>query len=85
MNKHLPKPPIIEDFTPETKGSYSWKTWLYQLWQTFIGQVQVNQLAADPTTAEILVNTWAVYKNTTSGVVKLWCNDAGVMKSVTLA
>lgn len=45
---------------------------------TFISQ------AADPGTGDISSGQWAVYKNTTSGLVKLWCNDSGTMKSVTL-
>lgn len=38
----------------------------------------------DPTTATIAASQWAIYKNTTSGLVKLWVNDGGTMKSVTL-
>lgn len=38
----------------------------------------------DPGTAGVPSGTWAVWKNTTSGVVKLWTNDGGVMKSVTI-
>lgn len=44
----------------------------------------VIQLATDPTTTEIGTNQWAIYKNTTSGNVKLWANDGGTMKSVLL-
>ena len=40
--------------------------------------------ASDPTTATIAASQWAIYKNTTSGTVKLWANDAGTMKSVLL-
>lgn len=40
--------------------------------------------ASDPTTATIAASQWAIYKNTTSGLVKLWVNDGGTMKSVTL-
>ena len=38
----------------------------------------------DPTTTDIPANEWALYKNTTSGVLKLWANDGGTLKSVTL-
>lgn len=38
----------------------------------------------DPTTTDIPVNEWALYKNTTSGLLKLWANDGGTLKSVTL-
>lgn len=40
--------------------------------------------AADPTTSDIGSGQWALYKNTTSGVLKLWANDGGTLKSVTL-
>lgn len=40
--------------------------------------------AADPTTTDIAAGEWAMYKNTTSGTLKLWANDGGTMKSVTL-
>ena len=38
----------------------------------------------DPGTTGVLNGTWSVWKNTTSGIVKLWVNDGGVMKSVTI-
>ncbi len=41
--------------------------------------------ASDPTTSNITSGSFGVWKNTGSGVVKLWINDAGTMKSVTLA
>lgn len=41
--------------------------------------------AADPTTADIPAGMNTVWKNTTSGVTRLWTNDGGTMKSVTLA
>jgi hypothetical protein len=45
---------------------------------TFISQ------AADPTTSNIAAGRYAMYKNTTSGLLKLWANDGGTLKSVTL-
>lgn len=41
--------------------------------------------SSDPTTSDIGSSQWAIYKNTTSGLVKLWANDGGTMKSVLLA
>lgn len=41
-------------------------------------------LVGDPTASEIAASEWAIYKNTTSGDVKLWCNDGGTLKAVTL-
>lgn len=41
--------------------------------------------AADPTTSTIGAGEWAIYKNTTSGDVKLWVNDGGTLKSVLIS
>ena len=40
--------------------------------------------ASDPTTSDIGAGFAMCYKNTTSGVLSLWANDAGTMKSITL-
>lgn len=40
--------------------------------------------AGTPTTSDIAAGNWAVYKDTSGGTVRVWCNDGGVMKSVTL-
>ena len=42
------------------------------------------QQASDPTISSIAAGRFSVVKNTTSGALKLWANDAGVMRSVTL-
>lgn len=44
-----------------------------------------RSLSADPTTSNLVSGFYNVFKNTTTGVVKLWYNDGGTMKSVTLA
>jgi len=41
--------------------------------------------AGAPVAADIAASQWAVYKNTSSGEVRLWANDAGTMKSVLLS
>lgn len=40
--------------------------------------------AGTPTTSDIAAGTWAVYKDTSGGTVRIWANDGGVMKSATL-
>lgn len=40
--------------------------------------------ATDPGTAGVPSGTWSMWKNTTSGQVRLWVNDGGVMRSVQL-
>jgi hypothetical protein len=47
--------------------------------------MSITSAAADPTTTNITAGNWALYKNTTSGLLKLWANDGGTMKSVLLA
>jgi hypothetical protein len=50
-----------------------------------IGLLPMTSQAADPTASDIAASTAKLYKNTTSGTVKLWVNDGGVLKSVTLS
>jgi hypothetical protein len=54
---------------------------------TILGLTQINYTsgAADPTTSAISSGSWQVHRNTTSGVVKLWANNAGTLVSVALA
>lgn len=39
---------------------------------------------ADLTTADVPAGQWRMHKNTTSGQLRIWANDGGTMKSVTL-
>lgn|SRR3990167_6854656 len=45
----------------------------------------VTSKAGYPTTSDIAAGTWAVYKDTTSGDIRVWTNDGGTMKSSPLA
>jgi hypothetical protein len=60
----------------------------YHLSATEAGRVSatmtITSSAVNPTTTDIPSNTWALYKNTSSGALKLWANDGGTLKSVTL-
>jgi len=47
--------------------------------------VAYKSQAADPTTANLVSGYWQVYRNTTTGVVKLWANNNGTMVSVALS
>lgn len=44
----------------------------------------VFNLPVDPTTSDIPPGQWRVWKNTSTGAVKLWVNDAGTLKSVAI-
>jgi len=48
------------------------------------GQFKLNSKTTDPVAADIPSGFAAMYKNTTTNVVKLWVNDGGTFKSVTL-
>ena len=39
----------------------------------------------DPTTTDIPDGSFRLWKNTTTGAVKFWVNDGGILKSVTLS
>lgn len=41
--------------------------------------------AGSPTTSDIASGTWAIYKDTSGGTVRLWANDGGTLKSVLLS
>ena len=49
-----------------------------------IGKLAMVSAAADPTNTDIAASKAELWKNTTSGLVKLWVNDGGTMKSVLL-
>ena len=40
--------------------------------------------AGVPTTSDIAAGTWAIYKDTSGGTLKLYANDGGTIKSVAL-
>lgn len=78
MPQLVPPPPFGSDFEAT-------------VWQQFfeILRKQSNQpvfyaQATDPGVSGVPSGTWSVWKNTTSGQVRLWANDGGVMKSVQL-
>lgn len=78
MPQLIPPPPFGSEF-----GSLSWIQF-FELLRKQINQPPFYAATTDPGTAGVPSGTWAVWKNTTSGLVKVWANDGGVMKSVTL-
>jgi hypothetical protein len=52
--------------------------------QRVTATVAVNSKAGAPTTSDIPTGYWAIYKDTSTGLVKLYSNDAGTIKSVIL-
>lgn len=47
--------------------------------------IYARSRAGDPVAADLMDGCYAVFKNTSSGAVKLWYNDGGTMKSVTMS
>lgn len=42
-------------------------------------RMNVYESTADPTTTDIPEGQWAIYRNTTTGIIRLWMNFGGVM------
>jgi hypothetical protein len=69
----------LQAFNGGTSGEYFHLTSLQHSRAT-----TVISKAGLPTTSDIAAGQWAVYKDTGGGTVRLWTNDGGTMKSVTL-
>ena len=48
------------------------------------GQQTITYRSTDPTPSDITAGSAAMYKNTTTGIIRLWANDFGTMRSVAL-
>jgi hypothetical protein len=68
-----------------TAGEYYHLTAAQYATLTTTGILTLYSKSSDPTTSDITASTAKLYKNTTTSVVKLWVNDAGTLKSVTLS
>lgn len=75
----VPPVPLGEDFDSTTV-----KQWMESV-RKAVNEPPVFQSTANPTTTDITSGTWLVWKNTTSGEVRVWSNDGGVLKSVLLS
>jgi hypothetical protein len=59
--------------------------WYNRVRNLINGTYVVNVKAGAPTVNEIGPDTWAVYRDSSAGTVKLYANLGGVIKSVALA
>jgi hypothetical protein len=50
-----------------------------------VGTQTYTAQSTDPTTSSIASGSWQVHRNTTSGTIRLWANNAGTLVSVALA
>lgn len=48
--------------------------------QTVTERANMYSGSADPAVSEVPENQWIVYRNTTSGEVRIWTNIAGVLQ-----
>lgn len=58
-----------------TKATHVVDDWL----TTVGGRLNVYSGANDPAVAEVPENQWIIYRNTTSGEVRIWTNIAGAL------
>lgn len=78
MPQIIPPPPTGEEFQ-----SVSWQQF-FEILRKQVNTPAFYAQSTDPGAAGVPSGTWSVWKNTTSGLVKVWANDNGTLKSVTL-
>ena len=76
--RYLTEPPILDE-----TGSFAWLDWFKTLY-TAVATPPFKTKVGIPTTTDILNGNWAVYKDSSGGSIKLYANDGGTIKSVTL-
>ena len=64
-------PPTVEKLQDPRTNSW---------FKTVTQQINLVSGVADPTTANVPKGRWYVYKNTSSGEIRIWTNDNGTMK-----
>lgn len=74
----IPPPPLGAPFDGGEWAQF------FELIRKQINQPVFYSAPTDPGVTGVPSGSWAVWKNTTSGLVKVWANDGGVLKSVTL-
>lgn len=74
----VPPVPNGEDFSSDPVQQF------LQVIRDLVNNPNFFAAPSDPGTANVPNGSYAIWKNTTSGVVKLWVNDNGTMKSVTI-
>lgn len=78
MPQLVPPPPLSAEW-----GEDVWKQF-FELLRKQVNQPPFYAQTTDPGTAGVPDGTWSVWLNTTSGVLTLWANQSGVLKSVVL-
>ena len=67
-------PPLqLNDFDRQVPRVNNWFQAVTERFDMYSG-------SSDPALSEVPENQWIVYKNTTSGEVRIWVNDGGSLK-----
>lgn len=77
-NKQIPPPPLGDPFE-----SSAWQQF-FELVRRYLNQPTFISKAGNPTILDIPNGSYAVWKNTSSGIVRLWVNDGDTLKSTPL-
>lgn len=75
---------VLQSLQGGSAGDYQHLTTAQVTSLSGIGNIVLYAKVTDPTTSDISSGVSKLYKNTTSNVIKLWVNDSGTLKSVTL-
>ena len=73
-------PPVPQD---EDLNGPVWQLFLEELRNQINGQ-SYYAASIDPNATQVPAGTYSAWLNTTSGVLKIWANQGGVLKSTTL-
>ena len=83
---------VYTNTTNNERGFVRWGSNRFQIGTASLGtgvarscEVTLTTNASDPTSSDITAGFFAMWKNSTSGALKLWANDGGTMRSVTLS
>lgn len=79
MPKLVPPVPIGADWDEDVVNQF------LEIMRNQVNNPKMFSQSTDPGTAGVPSGTWGVWRNSTTGNVKLWVNDGGVMKSVLIS
>ena len=63
--------------------TFSWQEWFKNVYVA-INTPSYKIKAGVPVLADIPVGTWTMYKDSSGGTLKIYANDSGTLKSVSL-
>lgn len=78
MPQIVPPPPYGEELESDSYKQF------FEILRKQVNAPVFYASTSDPGVAGVPNGTWSVWLNTTSGVLKVWANQGGVLKSTTL-